>query len=76
MYFPEMTSKWEGMRTAVSDLPSARLDFCFKKSIFVSNELLRIVQKHSEIPSLQRKDCGRRALTNTSESVRKVINSG
>ena len=47
-YVPEMTSKWERMRTAVSDLPSARLGFCLKKSIFVSkncSELFRNIQK-------------------------------
>ena len=34
-YLPKMASNWERLRTAVSDLHSARLDFCLKKSIFV-----------------------------------------
>ena len=36
------------MRTAVSDLPNSRLDFCLKKSIFVSKNcsgLFRNIQK-------------------------------
>ena len=45
------------------------IDFCFDK-------LLRIVQKYSEIPVITEKKLQKNNGTNTSESVRKVINSG
>ena len=36
-YLAEKTSKWERMRTTVSDLPGARLGFCLNNLSFVSN---------------------------------------
>ena len=33
-YLPEMTSKWERMRTTESDLPGEKLGFCLNSLIF------------------------------------------
>ena len=47
-FLPERTSQWKRLRTAVSDLHSARLGFCLLKVEFCFEELLRIDRKCSE----------------------------
>ena len=47
-YLPERKSQWKRLRTAVSDLHSARLGFCLLKVKFCFEELLRIDRKCSE----------------------------
>ena len=51
-YLPEMTSNWERMRTANSDLPGTRLGFCLNNSIFVSKNCSKLfgnVKKHFQV---------------------------